>query len=321
MPHILVAGKIHEAGLDLLRQSPGVTFDAVEAVSLASYLPFLPRADAVVIRTQPMPASAIAEAPRLKIVSRHGVGFDSVDVPALTARHIPLAVVGDVNSRTVAEHTLMLMLAAARRTVFHDAAERSGRWELRNTFDSVELEGKRLLLIGFGRIGRRVADIARAFGMDISAFDTMIPAAEIAAGGAEPVGDLAAGLAAADIVSLHMPGSGNRPVLGAAELARLKPTAIVVNTARGGLIDEVALDSALRARRLGGAGIDVLMDEPPKPDHPLLSNPYAVLTPHTAGLTQECAIRMAQVSVRNVLDYFAGRLDRRLVVNAAALGL
>ncbi len=320
MPHILVAGKLHPAGLARLKQADGFTFTLVEEVSLASYLPHLPEADAVILRTQPMTAEAIALAPKLKIVSRHGVGYDAVDVAALTARGIALTIVGDVNSRAVAEHTLMLMLAVARQAARHDAAVRSGEWNIRNRFETVELDGKTLLLLGLGRIGRRVAELAQAFGMAVMAHDPFVKPDVLARHRVRPAPDLAKALAEADYLSLHMPGSASGPLIGEKELGLMKPSAILVNAARGGLVDETALDAALRAGRLYGAGLDVLEAEPPPPSNPLLSNERVLISPHGAGLTAECAARMAVASVQNVIDHFAGRLDPALAVNSAALG-
>ncbi|MFN4142889.1 hydroxyacid dehydrogenase [Aestuariivirga sp.] len=320
MPHVLVAGKLHPAGLERLKQAQGVSFTLVEEVSIESYLPHLPEADAVILRTQPLTAEAVAAAPRLAIVSRHGVGYDAVDVKALNERGIPLCIVGDVNSRAVAEHTLMLMLGVARQVARHDAAARHGDWNVRNRFETVELDGKCLLLLGFGRIGRRVAELAQAFGMAVSAHDPFVKPEVMAKHGVKPVAELRAALAAADYVSLHMPGSAEGALIGEKELALMKPTAVLVNAARGGLVDEIALDKALREGRLFGAGLDVLEREPPAPDHPLLSNPRVLLSPHAAGLTGECAARMAVASVQNVLDHFAGKLDAALVVNATAIG-
>lgn len=315
MPHVLVAGRIHEAGLDLLRATPGVTLECVEEVSTEAYAPLVGRADAILIRTQPMPAAVIAEAPQLQIVSRHGVGFDAVDVGALNERGIPLAIAGDVNAVSVAEHTLMLMLAVAKRTVRHDAATRDGGWGCRNELAAVELAGRTLLLLGFGRIGRAVARRAQGFDIRVLAHDPFVDPSAIRAAGAEPAPDLEAALAAADIVSIHMPLASGAPLLGAAELARMKPTAIVINTARGGLIDERALAEALAAGRLAGAGLDVLAQEPPPADQPLLASERVVLSPHAAGLTQESAARLSLLAARNILDFFAGRLDAKLVVN------
>jgi D-3-phosphoglycerate dehydrogenase len=312
MPHLLVAGKLHPSGLELLRQAP-VTFDYVEEISEPSYQAFLPKADALVIRTQPLSAGSIAKAPRLKIVSRHGVGYDAVDVPALNARGVPLCIVGDVNSSGVAEHAMMLILAATHRLIAADRATRAGDWGWRNGLQTREVAGKRLLILGFGRIGQKLAGLARAFGMEVHAHDPYIPAKHWPEG-ALCATDLAAALVVADAVSLHLPRA-DRAVIGAAELAVMKPTAVVVNTARGGLVDEVALADALRAGRLGGAGIEVFSAEPPGPEHPLFGLDQAVLTPHNAALTVECAERMAIASVRNVLDFFTGKLDPALIVN------
>ena len=317
MPHLLVAGKLHPAGLDLLRQAP-VTFDYVEEISEPSYQAYLPQADALVIRTQPLGAGSVAKAPGLQIVSRHGVGYDAVDVPALNARGVPLCIVGDVNSSGVAEHAMMLILAATHRLIAADRATRAGDWGWRNGLQTQEVAGKRLLILGFGRIGQKLAGLARAFGMQVHAHDPFLPADRWPEDALRET-DLAQALRTADAVSLHLPRA-DRAVIGAAELAVMKPTAVVVNTARGGLVDEVALAEALRAGRLGGAGIEVFDVEPPAKDHPLFGLPQAVLTPHNAALTVECAERMALASVQNVLDFFAGTLDPALVVNRAALG-
>ena len=320
MVHILVVGPIHAAGWERLKSSPGIGFKRIDEVSVESYAPFVGDADAVLIRTQPLPAEVIAKASKLKIVSRHGVGYDAVDVAALNARGIPLAIVGDVNSRAVAEHTLMLMLSVARRTVAHDRASRNGRWNIRNDFATVELDGKNLLILGFGRIGRRVAELARAFGMAVSAYDPFVTEGEMRGAGVKHEASIDAALGAADYVTLHIPLSPQGPRIGEKELALMKPTAILVNAARGGLIDEEALDRALRHGRLGAAGIDVLLAEPPPADHPLLSNDKVTISPHAAGLTEECAARMAVSSAQNILDFFAGKLDPSLVVNAAEIG-
>lgn len=319
MPRVLVAGKIHADGLALLQGGPGVTLDYVEEVSAASYAPFLAGADALLIRTQPLPADYIAGAPKLKIVSRHGVGYDSVAVEALNGRGIPLAVVGDVNSRAVAEHAAMLMLSAARRTVLFDRRMREGDWHYRNSLDADELDGRTLLIVGFGRIGRRLAQIAVALGMTVLAYDRFQDAAGIEAAGVTPVATLHEGLARADVVSLHVPKSGAEPLIGAAEFAAMKRSAILVNTARGGLIDEAALLAALEEGRLAAAGLDVLDAEPPARDDPILACERIVLSPHNAGLTEACGRRMAMAAARNILDFFAGTLDPALVVNRAEI--
>lgn len=315
MVHVLVAGHIHHAGIERLRAASDVTLEVVEAISVESYAPLIERADAVLIRTQPMPEEVIARASRLRIVSRHGVGYDSIDLEALNDRGIALAVVGDVNSRSVAEHTVMLMLAVAKHVRAYDRASRDGHWQFRDSREAVDLEGKTLLLIGFGRIGRVVAELACAFRMRILVHDPFVDDSLIRDAGATSVPNIGAALEQADIVSLHVPRATDAPLLGAAQLARMKPSALLINTARGGLVDEDALDRALRAGRLGGAGLDVLVSEPPRHDHPLLTNERVLITPHAAGLTEECAMRMSVAAAENILDYFGGTLDPGLVVN------
>lgn len=320
MPRVVVAGKIHPDGLAILQNAPGVVVDYVEDVSAASYEPFMPTADALLIRTQPLTAAFIDASPALKIVSRHGVGYDSVDVGALNKRRIPLAVIGDVNSRAVAEHAAMLMLSAARRTVLFDRKMRDGDWNYRNSLDAFELDGGTLLIVGFGRIGKRLAQIASGLGMTVLAHDRYQDQAAIEAEGVVAVDDLLEGLKVADVVSLHVPKVGSQPLIGEAELAVMKPTAILVNTARGGLVDEAAMLRALEEHRLGAAGLDVFVDEPPSPGDPLLSCDRIVLSPHNAGLTEACGRRMAISAATNILDFFNGSLNPALIVNGADIG-
>lgn len=315
MPHVLVAGKLHPSGMALLAATAGFTYDYVEEVSEASYAPLIGKADALVIRTQPLSAPTVARADRLRIVSRHGVGYDAVDVAALDARRIALAIVGDVNSVSVAEHAMMMMLAAAKRALLADRAVREpGGWGWRNRLEARELAGRRLLIVGYGRIGRHLARMAAGFGMTVEAYDPWLLSAGWPEGPVAPVTDLIAALSRADAVSVNVPRA-EKPVLGRAELTALKPGAIVVNTARGGVIDEVALAEALSSGRVGAAGLDVFDAEPPPADHPLLAFQQVILSPHIAGLTAECAERMSVMSVQNVINFFAGRLDDKLVVN------
>lgn len=314
MPHVLVAGKLHPSGIALLKSRADVTFDYVEEISEPSYAPLIGKADGLVIRTQPLSADTVRKADRLRIVSRHGVGYDAVDLPSLNDRGIALVVCGDVNSVSVAEQAMMLLLAAAKRAVRGDRAVRSADWGWRNRLEQGELWGKRLLIVGYGRSGRHVARMASGFDMGIRAFDPFLQRHGWPEGSVAPVTNLPDGLAWADFVSVHAP-KADQPVIAAAELAVMKPSAVLVNTARGGVVDETALIVSLREGRLAAAGLDVFEDEPPPSDNPLLSMDQVILSPHIAGLTTECAERMAVSSVQNVLDFFAGSIDPTLVVN------
>ena len=315
MPHVLVAGKLHPSGMALLTNAPGITYDYVEEVSEPSYACLIEKADGLVLRTQPLSAATVAKAERLKIVSRHGVGYDAVHLPSLNDRGIALAVVGDVNSVSVAEHSMMMILAAAKRVLLADQAVRDPeKWGWRNLLQAEEISGKRLLIIGYGRIGRHLAKMAGAFGMDIRGYDPFLEKQGWPPGNVEPVSDLADGLAWADVVSMNVPKS-DRPIITAREFEQMKPGSIIINTARGGIVDEQALAQAVTSGQIGAAALDVFNDEPPHRSNPLLALNQVILSPHIAGLTKECGERMAVSSVQNVLDFFEGKIDPDLVVN------
>ena len=321
MPHLLVAGKLHPAGVALLQRlhSDGYSYDYVEEVSEASYAPLIDRADALVIRTQPLSAPTVARAGRLKVVSRHGVGYDSVDVAALDARGIALTILGDVNSISVAEHAIMLLLAAAKRARKADSAVRGeGQWDWRNKLEQQEISGKRLLILGYGRSGRYLARMATGFGMEIVAFDPYLEKVGWPKGEVQPVSDLGAALGWADYISVHVPKS-DKPMIGAEEIALMKRGVILVNTARGGVVCETALAEALGSGQIGAAGLDVFEDEPPRPASRLLAYDSVVLSPHIAGLTAECSERMAVGAIGNAIDYLNGSIDPALVVNGRTL--
>lgn len=320
MPHVLVAGKIHQAGIEVLRRAPGISFELVEEVSVESYRARIEKADALLIRTQPLTQQEIRLAKKLRIVSRHGVGFDSVDLDALSQRHIPLTIVGDVNSLSVAEHTLALILATAKNIRSYDGEVRRGNWECRNSFAAQEISGKQLFIIGFGRIGREVARLAQAFNMRISAYDPHLPYDIFMENGVDQAGSIHQALPTADIVTVHSPFTRGRALIGQEELALMKPSALLINTSRGGLVDETALTAALMNNQLAGAALDVFSAEPPETTTPLLSIPRNVIvTPHSAGLTQEAAMRMSVSAAENIVNYFNGTLNPQLVVNQQVL--
>lgn len=316
MPRLLVAGKLHPSGEALLRRlaSGGFDVDYVQEISEASYAPLIGLADAMVIRTQPLSAATIALAARLKVVSRHGVGYDAIDVAALSARGIALTIVGDVNAVSVAEHAMMQLLAAAKRVRLADRAVREpGGWAWRNGLRQQEISGKNLLILGYGRIGRHLARMAAGFDMRVRACDPLLERAGWPDGAVRPV-RFEEGLAWADCISIHVP-KADKPLIGAAEIARMKPGVILANTARGGVVSETALAEALASGHVGAAGVDVFDEEPPARGSPLFAHDTAVLTPHIAGLTAECGERMAISSIENVLSFLDGTLDRNLIVN------
>ncbi len=314
MPHVVVAGPLHPAGLDVLAAAPGVSFVHETSRDPAAFSSHIGEADGLVLRTQPLTRSIVDMAPELRIVSRNGVGYDAVDIAALNERDIALAVVGDVNSATVAEHTVMLMLAASRRLFKSAVRLREGDWLYRDELESRELNGKNLLIIGFGRIGRRVARIATALEMSVFAYDPFIGSDHF--DGAKRVSSLNDGLRDADVISLHIPATDIQ-ILDSSAFRHMKPGVVIVNAARGSVVDETALLNAVTDGRVGAVGLDVFAEEPPAFDNPLLSHQSVIATPHSAGLTEECARRMARKAAQNVLDFLEGKLDPSLIVNRA----
>ena len=277
-------------------------------------------ADAITVRDAVIPESVIRVALRLKVVSRHGVGYDNIPLALCTERGIPVTVVGPVNVVSVAEQTMFLMLAAARSGIELDAAVRRGDFAARSRVTGVELRGRNLLMIGYGRIGREVAAIAEAFGMKIMAYDPFLSGEMFE--NVEIFASLDAALSQAQVVSLHVPLSEQtRGMLGRRELALLPRGAIVVNASRGGLVDEAALVDEVRSGRLRGAGLDTFEVEPLPVGSPLLGEPRIVLSPHSAALTEEALVAMGRTAARNALAGLDGTLDPDLVVNREVLNL
>ena len=253
-------------------------------------------ADAIICGAEPFDKAFVSEAPAsLKVLSHYGVGVDSIDIPACKARGILVCNTPGANSVSVAEMAMCLMLSCARQVVNHDAHTRRGEWK---RFPTFELRGKCLGLVGFGAIGREVARRAGAFGMELIAYD---PFFNEAAGAELHVDSVALDelLRRADVVSLHLPSTPEtRHLLDADALALMKPTAILINTARGELVDEAALECALKENRLLAAGLDVYEHEPLR-ESPLSGLSNVILMPHCSATTPEASQKMGMMAVEN----------------------
>jgi D-3-phosphoglycerate dehydrogenase len=277
--------------------------------------------DGVALAQTPVGAPELAIAPGLRVVARVGVGFDRVDIPALTARGVPLMTVGTANSVTVAEHAIFLMYALAKQAFFQDEIVRKNRWQERWDALPVDLFERIVLIIGFGRIGTRVARRCVAMEMRVLVYDPYVPASAIKAAGCEPVSDLDAAVAASDVVTIHCPKSPETVhMFDAARLGRMKPTAYLINTARGGIIDEKALHGALTTGKLAGAGIDVFEREPATSENPLLALHNIIVAPHIAGVSHESVDRMCATTARNMLSVLDGTPLRENCVNPEVFG-
>ena len=257
----------------------------------------------------------------MQVVTRIGVGYDAVDVAALSRRNIPLMVAGTANSPSVAEQAMFMMLTLAKRASEMHSIVKDGNWSHRLGKLPYDLYGKTVLIVGFGRIGTRTAKRCLAMEMSVLIHDPYKPAAEIKAAGCEPVADLDAALPRADFVSIHCPKTPETVgMFNAARLARMKVTAYLINTARGGIVDEPALYDALVSGKLAGAGLDVFEQEPPPKGHSLFGLPNVIMAPHVAGVTREAVDRMSEQTARNILSALDGQPIRQNVINPDVLG-
>jgi D-3-phosphoglycerate dehydrogenase len=313
---ILVAEPLAPSGIELLRQH----HDVDERIGLTSdeYQAILPEYDALLVRSQvKVDAAMIAAGTRLSVIGRAGVGVDNVDLDAATRAGVTVVNAPTGNTIAAAEHTIALLFALARRVAAADASVRRGEWR-RSAFTGVELRGKVLGIVGLGKIGGAIADRARAMEMTVVGSDPYVTVDAAANHGIEllPFEEL---LARSDVVTLHVPkNKATAGMVGAAQLALMKPTAFLLNVARGGVVDEAALAQALEAGTIAGAGIDVYSSEPPAADNPLLAAPNTVLTPHLGASTAEAQVAVAEEAAQQVLEVLEGR-PARYAVNAPLL--
>ena len=305
--------------MNVIMTAPRLAPQAVALIEAAGatlhYMPPFPRAaevaslarqvDAVAIlsRQGPVTAEVMDAAPRLRVVARHGVGVDDVDLAAAAARGILVTRAPGSNTQAVAEHTMALILALAKDLPLLNGQVAGGAW--RGAATKVrDIAGLRLGLAGCGAIGQAVARLAAAFGMPVSAYDPVAPAVA----GIARVDTLDALLAGSDVLSLHLPFTpATRHLIGARELSLLPAGAIVINTARGGLIDEAALHAALDAGHIAGAGLDVFEEEPPSPLHPLRGHARVIATPHVAGVTDGSLVNMGVMAAECIVAVLQGR--------------
>lgn len=320
MPHVVCLRPLHPDAMARLQGEPGYRVTMLAEVNEATLAEAMPTAEAIIVRATRIDRAFLARAPALRICARHGVGYDAVDVEALTERGIPLTVTPDANAVSVAEHALMLMLTLARRTLAYDAKTRALDWGTTEALPCFDLAGRTVLVVGFGRIGARVARLCAAFGMTVLVRDPYVPANTIKGAGFTPVRDLVEGLGQADIVTVHCPSNAEtRGMVDRTFLAAMKPGAVFVNTARGTLVEEEALAAALRSGHVAGAGLDVFREEPLVPSNPLLGAPNVVMTPHSAAATEQGLRRMGLSCAESIIGFFQGRLDPDVVVNKEVL--
>ena len=275
---------------------------------------------AMVLGATRITAEEVDAAGELMVAARIGVGYDAIDIPVMTARGIPVMIAGEANSPSVAEQAMFMMLMLAKRGNELDTMVRETRWGDRLGAVPFDLFGKNVLIVGFGRIGSRTAKRCNAMEMNVHVYDPYKSESDIGAAGCIAVKDLDAAVAQADFITIHCPKTPETVgMFDGARIARMKPTAYLVNTARGGLINETDLHTALAAGKIAGAGLDVLELEPPSEDNPLLRLDNVILAPHMAGVTREALSRMGKAAAENVLSVFDGVPIRENIINPEVL--
>ena len=312
--NILIVQPIHERGMQVFddRFEVRVASDP----SVATVVKEIKGVEGVVVRTAPFTREIIEAADSLKVIGRHGVGVDNIDVKAATEKGIIVVNTPNANATSVVEHTLTAIGALAKRVTVYNRAIRERQWEIRNSYRAVDLDGKTLGLVGIGRIGSLVAKrAAAAFNMKVIAFDPYVTPEKAREMGIALVKAIDDVFRQADVVSLHTPLTPEtRGFINAARLRLMKPTAFLVNFSRGEVVDEKALYEALKTGIIAGAAIDVYDPEPPLNDNPLFELDNIILSPHSAALTQECVIRMATGAAEGVVGVLTGR-PPQFVVN------
>jgi D-3-phosphoglycerate dehydrogenase len=312
LPHTM--GK---QGIELMQAREDIeTIIYPVGISQAELLPRLIDIAGIALSVTPFREKEMAASPAMQAVARIGVGYDAVEVPALTARRVPLLTAGTANSTSVAEQAFHLIIALAKKHRALDAMVKDGNWTQRHTVPPMELSGKTILIVGFGRIGTRTAHRCAAFDMTVLIHDPYIKQDNIRSAGYQIADDLDAALPRADIVCIHCPKSPETVgMFNATRLERMKKGAFIVNTARGGIIDEPALYKALASNHLAGAGLDVFEQEPTSPDNPLLRLDNVISSPHMAGVTVEAIAAMAVATSRNILSVLDGTPNRENTIN------
>jgi D-3-phosphoglycerate dehydrogenase len=318
MPRVLISDKLEAPGLDLLRQA-GIELDERAGLTGAALQEAVRAADGIIIRSGTRITADVIEDPgRLRAIVRAGVGVDNIDVAAATRKGIVVMNTPSGNTVSTAEHTITLLLALARHLPAADQSIHQGKWE-RSKFVGTQLAGKTLGIIGLGRVGREVARRAAGLDLKVVGFDPFLAPERAAQLGIESVVGLDQLLPRCDFLTVHTPLTDEtRDLIGAAQLAQLRRGAGVVNCARGGIINEEALADALRSGHVAGAALDVFVQEPPPPDHPLLKLPNVVVTPHLGASTVEAQASVAREAAQLLIDF----LERGVVqfaVNMAAV--
>ena len=313
---ILIIQKVHDKGMELINNHPNFDVEITDDVSIENLKSKIKDCDGASIRIANLPAEVIEEAKNLKVISRHGVGYDNIDLVKAKEKDIKIAITANANAVTVAEHVMFVLLHIAKRKDLYDKTVRDGNFKDRNKLPKmIEIWRKNFLIIGFGRIGKALIKRCLGFEMNVYVYDPFVKKEKIEEFGGEKVDDLEDKIGRMDVISLHMPLTDKTENLINYDLLKtMKKNCIIINAARGGIINEEDLDKALNENLIFGAAIDVFKKEPPDNNNPLLNNDKVFLSPHTAAFTDECMTRMGKETIQNLIDFFDNKIDQSKIV-------
>ena len=316
MHKVAIIEKIHQDGISLLKNNPGFEFEIIEDSSEENLIKVLPNFDACTLRVSKLNEKILSNCKNLKVISRHGVGYDNIDLDYIKKNNITLLITASANAVAVAEHVIYMMLSISKGLNQYDQEVRIGNFKKNaSSIKTLELFNKEILIIGFGRIGQSLIKRCKGFEMQVKVFDPFVNKETIEKFGGQKIENLDEGLTTCDYVSLHVPLTlKTKNLINYSKLKNMKREAIIINTARGGIINENDLDKALTENIIFGAGLDVFEKEPVDETNPLLSNKKVLLSPHSATFTNECKSRMSLETTKNIIDFFGNKIDKSMIV-------
>ena len=313
---ILVVQNIHLEGIKLLKNNPNYEFEIIEDADYEILKKKIINCDGLSIRTAKLPGDLINLAKKLKIISRHGVGYDNIDLNASKKNNITIAITATANAVAVSEHVMFMLLNISKGKNMYDETVKAGKFNERNILPkTIELWEKNILIIGFGRIGQNLIKRCLGFEMNVYVYDPFVDKENIESLGGKKVENLNLAVKDMDAITLHMPlNNETKNMINLDMLKLMKKNCILINAARGGIINENDLNEALNNNYIFGAGLDVFETEPPEKDNPLLKNNKTFLSPHTAAFTEECMQRMGIETIQNIIDFFEEKLEKSKIV-------
>ena len=318
MPKIAIVDKIHSDGIKLLEDNPKFQYEIIEDLSKKNLISKLPSFDGITLRRGKIDSEILEKCKNLKVISRHGVGYDNVDTKFLKKKNITLLITATTTAVSPAEHIMFMILNISKGIDLYDKTVRDGKFDsamyMKNN-NNFELENKKILIIGFGRIGRKLIKRCLGFEMKVYAYDPFVDQKTIEYLGGIKVNDLNDGLKEADILSLSVSlTEKTHNMINLEKMKIMKKSAVIINISRGSVVNEKDLNEALNKGIIYGAGLDVFEKEPPDDENPLLKNKRIVLSPHAATFTNECRSNMSIETVQNVIDFFENKMNKSMIV-------